>query len=64
MPLDDEAGKKLVALEFTAATLPPSLALTDLVRHLARISAESDYKMFLKSLERRYIGGLEKGPPQ
>lgn len=61
MPFEDEAGKKMVALEFTAATLPPSLALIELVRHLARISAENDYKAFLKSIESRYSGPQPKG---
>lgn len=64
MPFDDEAGKKMVALDFSVASLPPSLALVELVRHLARISAENDYKAFLKSLEKRYDGGRTKGPPQ
>lgn len=64
MPFDDEAGKKMVALEFSAATLPPSLAITELVRHLARISAENDYNAFLKTLEKRYNGGRTKGSPQ
>jgi hypothetical protein len=52
------------AFDFNAGAMPPSLAIMELVRHIARISAENDYKVFLKSLENRYSGNLEKGPPQ
>lgn len=64
MSIDEQADKKNVAFEFTAVTLPPALAIIELVRHLARISAENDYNAFLKTLETRYRGGRTKGPPQ
>lgn len=64
MPFHDETGKEIAALDFNAANIPSSLALVELFRHLARISAENDYKAFLKSLESRYGGTLPKGPPQ
>lgn len=63
MLYDDKTGPSRTALDFSAASLDPTTALIELVRHLARISAENDYKAFLKSVENRYSGGLEKGPP-
>lgn len=63
MLYDDKTGPSKTALDFSVATLHPNTALIELVRHLARISAENDYKTFLKSVENRYSGGPEKGPP-
>jgi hypothetical protein len=54
----------IVTPDFGAVTIPHSVAIIELVRHLARISAENDYKAFLKSLENRYSGPQQKGPPQ
>ena len=54
----------IVTPDFGAVTIPHSVAIIELVRHLARISAENDYKAFLKSLENRYGGSQQKGPPQ
>ncbi len=54
----------MVTPDFGAVTIPHSVAIIELVRHLARISAENDYKAFLKSLENRYSGPQQKGPPQ
>lgn len=54
----------IVTPDFSAAAISPSDAIVELVRHLARISAENDYKAFLKSLGNRYSGPQQKGPPQ
>lgn len=54
----------MITPDFGAVTIPHSVAIIELVRHLARISAENDYKAFLKSLENRYSGPQQKGPPQ
>lgn len=64
MNKDDQPGMTKTALDFTVSSIPPSIAIIELVRHLARISAEQDYKFFLKSIENRYAGGLQKGPPK
>jgi hypothetical protein len=50
--------------DFNANGISSSLALRELVRHLARISAQNDYNAFLNSLEIRYSSSLEKGPPR
>lgn len=63
MQHDDKTEMGKVALDFGVASLHPNTALTELVRHLARISAENDYKAFLKSLPNRYSGPQQKGPP-
>lgn len=62
MRFDEETEMQNIAFDFNANLLPPSLAIIELVRHLARISAEQDYKAFLKSIEVRYSHDLEKGP--
>lgn len=49
---------------FGLASVKKGEALYELVRHLARISAQNDYNAFLKSLENRYSNSLEKGPPR
>lgn len=59
---NDEASKMNKAFDFNAASTPSSLTLFELVRHLARISAEQDYKSFLKTVEKRYSGPQPKGP--
>jgi hypothetical protein len=53
-----------IAPNFGDVAIPKKVALIELVRHLARISAENDYKEFLKSIEKRYSGPQQKGPPQ
>ena len=53
-----------VAPSFGQVAVPQSLAVIELVRHLARISAENDYKEFLNSLQSRYSGPEQKGSPQ
>lgn len=50
--------------DFKSAGTPFSPAIVELIRHIARISAEQDYKSFLKTTAARYSAGLEKGPPQ
>ena len=50
--------------QFDVAAASMDNNLVALVRHLARISAENDYKVFLKSLETRYGGEQPKGPLQ
>ncbi|MEE4455318.1 hypothetical protein [Novosphingobium resinovorum] len=55
---------KSITLDFNVVSPNPSLNLIELVRHLARIAAENDYKDFLNSIEKRYTGDLKKGPPQ
>lgn len=62
MSYNDETSKMNKAFDFNAASMPQSLAIVELVRHLARISAEQDYKTFLKTVERRYSGAQPKGP--
>lgn len=62
MTYNDETGKMNKVFDFNAASMPPSLAIVELVRHLARISAEQDYKSFLKTVEKRYSGPQPKGP--
>lgn len=61
---DDLHEGGIATPDFGAVTIPHSVAIIELVRHLARISAENDYKAFLKSLENRYSGPQKKGPPQ
>ena len=61
MSYNDETGMANKAFDFNAASMPPSLAIVELVRHIARISAEQDYKSFLKTVERRYSGAKPKG---
>jgi hypothetical protein len=61
---DENLADAIVTPDFGAVTIPHSVAIIELVRHLARISAENDYKAFLKSLENRYSGPQQKGPPQ
>jgi hypothetical protein len=61
---DGNLTDAIVTPDFGAVTIPHSVAIIELVRHLARISAENDYKAFLKSIENRYSGPQQKGPPQ
>jgi hypothetical protein len=61
---DGNLTDDIVTPDFGAVTIPHSVAIIELVRHLARISAENDYKAFLKSIENRYSGPQQKGPPQ
>ena len=61
---DGNLTDAIVTPDFGAVTIPHSVAIIELVRHLARISAENDYKEFLKSLENRYSEPQQKGPPQ
>lgn len=56
--------EKNTTLDFSVAAARHDASIIELVRHLARISAETDYRAFLKSIETRYNGGLQKGPPQ
>ena len=61
---DGNLTDAIVTPDFGAVTIPHSVAIIELVRHLARISAENDYKEFLKTLANRYSGPQQKGPPQ
>lgn len=55
-------GKK-VAPDFGAVAISKNVAVIELVRHLARIAAENDYRDFLNKTEIRYNGPQQKGPP-
>lgn len=62
--MSDTIGTKdgFAAQGFSEAAISKDLALIELVRHLARISAENDYNAFLESLGMSYSGGAQKGP--
>lgn len=63
--IDNDCTKEnRTTLDFSVASVHHNQTVVELVRHLARISAENDYKAFLKTVENRYSGGLKKGPPQ
>lgn len=50
-----------VSISFSESSIRDRAEIVELVRHLARISAEIDYKTFLISVEQRYSGPTEKG---
>lgn len=58
----DEITTAPVSRHFDAASAHKNIAIIELIRHLARISAENDYQAFLKSIEKRYSGSQPKGP--
>lgn len=58
----DKTPKGPVARPFEAAARLPSDQITDLVRHLARISAENDHKSLRDSSKTSYTPREKKGP--
>lgn len=50
-----------ISISFSESSVHRRAEIVELVRHIARISAEIDYKTFLKSVEDRYSGPTEKG---
>ena len=60
----NDQGRDTIAPHFDNAVKQNSPELLELVRHLARISAENDYKAFLKKTGMRYSDDRKKGPPQ
>ncbi len=60
----DDITTATITRHFDAAGAHKNIAIIELVRHLARISAENDYQAFLKSIESRYSGPQPKGPLQ
>lgn len=47
---------------FATSSTQLSPNIIALVRHLARISAEYDYSLFLRSVENRYTQGEKEAP--
>lgn len=50
-----------ISISFSESSAHPNAEIIELVRHLARISAEIDYNAFLTSVEHLYSGMTEKG---
>lgn len=59
----NEGTKGKTGSDFDQAAVRKNLAIIELARHLARISAETDYKAFLNSLEAKYNVPNQKGTP-
>lgn len=57
-----EQNKTRTTSDFGAAAFLDHGTFTALAKHLARISAENDYRDFLKSQKPSYNSGLKKGP--
>lgn len=62
MPLDYNLTDKDASASFSESSMPKNDAIFELVRHLARITADQDYNMILNSLDHGYSAGPEKGP--
>ena len=56
MTKEIELGKGIASVDFATASEDSVVALTALIRHLARTAAENDYKTFLNTGQIPYAG--------
>jgi len=56
MKKEIRSGKGLASIDFGTASDDSVVALTALIRHLARTAAENDYKTFLNTGQIPYAG--------
>lgn len=62
MPAESNFTDRDASASFSESSIPKTDALFELVRHLARITADHDYNLILNSSDNGYSVGPEKGP--